>query len=154
MTAQPVQGPPSPWYGLAAEAYRAAWRRDHETAATAVQAIADQYGPDAILGAMQAWVDSTLHYCGIDQYGTPLQLNFHDLGTGHQTGNSNETHPLAAWSGRVINARAAMDLDLWVNLMDSAQTDPQTWTRHVMTLLMTCALTARGNAARKTGDGR
>lgn len=136
-----------PWFILAIEAFHHAQRGKMQAAADVVHRIASEHGPDVIPSVMLAWVDTTLHAVGIDDYGTPAVLGFGELTSGTITANSDEVSPDVAWAGRVINARCADDEESFEALVDAVATDNRRWGMHVLTLLHVCATTTTNRGA-------
>lgn len=134
-----------PWLPLATRAFAASMRGDDRVAVRLIERIATEHGPDAILGALIAWLDTLL----VEGFG---QETFQTGGVGFYLVNDNHEHETvdgtqpaeAVWAGRLMAARAAGDQAQFEALIAAATgegTTPASWARHVHTTLQCCTLT-------------
>lgn len=144
--------PPSPWFALAAGAFHAAQRRDLDEAANLTKQITEKHGPDCLPQVMLAWIDTTLKAIGATTYDGPAALQFLNVDTGEETGNSNDLSPHTAWAARLINTRLADDEAGFNALLDAAMTTPRDWASHVLALLSCCAITTSGGRQNSRAD--
>ena len=134
-----------PWLPLATRAFAASMRGDDRVAIRLTERIATEHGPDAVIGAIIAWLDTLL----IEGFG---HGNFQTGGVGFYLVNDDgdpETvdgsQPSeAVWAGRLMAARAAGDQATFDALIAAVTGDgvtPASWARHVHTVLECCTLT-------------
>ncbi|SDH69491.1 hypothetical protein SAMN05421505_120109 [Sinosporangium album] len=124
---------------LARDALTAAIAGDADKAETALQAIADETGPDGTYSAILAWCDTLIDRLGLDTTGKLVIPGWLNAATGRMTGPA-DTPVTVVWAGRLITARANSDLDQYTALLDALPDDDLVVGEHVWELLSTVAL--------------
>lgn len=134
-----------PWLPLATRAFAASIRGDDRVAVRLTERIATEHGPDAILGALIAWLDTLLiEGFGQESFATG-GAGFYMVNGDGQSETVDGSQPAeAVWAGRLMAARAAGDKAQFEALIAAATGDgttPASWARHVHTVLECCSLT-------------
>lgn len=139
------------WLALAWRALRLAVHREDERALRVVERMATEHGPQVIPEALQAWLDAALKYMGPppsavrNAEGHPrVALAFYDAEAGVIT-DASQVRPETAWAGQLLAARAAMDREMFVGLVDSVP-DDDAWSARVSEVLCLCAGIVRANS--------
>jgi hypothetical protein len=131
--------------GLARDALVAAMAGDSEKATRAVVEV-NGLGPEALEYAIRAWCDALIfRYRKIS--GTPddepVRPGWINGDTGDIATDADDVPPEARWAGRLVAARAALDLPAWDALLLALPEDGWQVGRHVSALLSTVAQTIR-----------
>lgn len=136
---------------LAKQALTARLDDDVAEAHAAVQRISSEHGPEALAGAMMAWVSTALVRSGIDQDPERLtSVSFRNVDTGEYT-VADDTPPPVRWSGRLMMAMLAQDEEQ-VRALFNSVTDEQESTLNVVTLLSMCVIAIRQGIERVRVD--
>jgi hypothetical protein len=144
---------------LATRAYHAAVREDWPAANKAMAEIGQQ-GPNVIALVLVAFCDTTIGLQrdmkgmgplqdGVAEEG-PVRPGWVNAETGQVTLDADEMAPAERWAGRLVAARAAMDIDGFQALLRAMPADGKERGAYGSALLIGCAslaaLAAKGSA--------
>lgn len=136
---------------LAAKALAAAMERDNERAMRAVVRIHDECGWDGLSAALMAWCDTYIDHAtdgkGIDRpLPPPAAIKAIRTDTGQmQDASDSELPPRVTWAAAVIQARAQMDSDRFMELLAGLPSDDGVErAAHVRQVLDSVALSLTG----------
>lgn len=98
--------------------------RDRPIRATAaLQSIRDEFGNDGVVSAMALWIERLIADSGrAAEIGTSARLSFTNMDSGHKL-QADDVDPGTAWCGRMIAARFADDVEMFLVLVNSFPTD-------------------------------
>jgi hypothetical protein len=144
---------------LAATAFHAGLAGKWNIAQRAVQRIADECGGEGIGDALLAWCDTLTAHArgGTNVLPTPIRVQFWNGDTGQLDGPDSERVPAATrWAGRLIAARAAMDLDTFRATLNTLPEDQADSSRYVWAVLQVTVWQVRGlpRGYTRMGGGR
>lgn len=129
---------------LATAAYWAALHEQREQATAHVQKLNDDYGAEAVLLACCAWIDTYIdHVTDGGDASHMRRLKFIEKHSG-RIDNADSAHlpDEVQWAGKLIHARATMDPDLFLDLVNEVEDNREAGYR-VMILLDLVAQTVR-----------
>jgi len=132
---------------LAGRAYRAAFREDWP-AANAVMAEIGRQSPNVIALVLVAWCDTALagqrQAAGMPELedgkpaGELVQLVWADEEAGRWHADADAVPPAARWAGRLLAARAALDLEAFQALLRAMPADGHERGAYGIAVLMNC----------------
>lgn len=110
---------------LAAAALAAAQADKTNTAAGYIKRISDECGGEGLEVALRTWCDATVdHATDGDRAAGRPNISFVNAKTGElDNAASDRVPPSIRWAGRLIAARAALDLDAYRALLDELPED-------------------------------
>lgn len=122
---------------LAATAFHAGLAGKWPVAERAAKRISDECGGEGLGDALLAWCDTVCaHFRGGEDDGRPVRVQFWNGENGELDGPDSERVPPATrWAGRLIAARAAMDLGGYQAALDVLPEDQAEMSRHVWAVL-------------------
>lgn len=121
MTAEPTI---APWRTLAATALVASRDQNWETAAKAVNTLADNFSPDVILNVLLRWIDTAAALCGYQSTSGTVRVVWREESS-TETTDADSTPPAVVWAGRLFAARVADDYDQFKALINSCRSDDE-----------------------------
>lgn len=141
---------PSEVVSLALRALTLANHGELPAAARVIERIGREHPPTGVVDACMTWVDALVAHVPEIEFGDALGFRNEDTG---ELGGADEVPPHVAWAGRYMLARARMDAETSVALVDSCTSDAE-FAGNVWALLqmVSLAFTTSGKPLIVRGD--
>lgn len=132
-------------YRLAGVAFRAALEKDSAGALVAVMDLNAECAGRGIFLALMFWCDAFAdHAADGGEYRGPGRVGFIEESTGRMSTTGEGLSPDVVWAGKLIGARASMNREAYLALLDELPADGMVVAQYVMTVLMSVAATING----------